>query len=96
MKRLIVVLCVVGFIVALPLLHLAMANPPQGRTWICHVTNVEILKPGYVLKEGRLIYLPGEAEAVHMAHGDFYPYLAIDSHVGDYCKGYFKVAIPKK
>ncbi len=66
MKRLIVVLCVVGFIVALPLSHSAIAKP-KLMTPICHVT-------GSVagLATGRVIGVPlgSKAESVHLAHGD--------------------------
>jgi hypothetical protein len=71
MKRIIILLCVVAFIVALPLSHVAVAGKgPAPKVNICH-------KPQYVGSLGGVDYYAGNIISVsenaldaHIAHGD--------------------------
>ncbi len=91
MKRLIAILFVLGFIVALPLSHAFAARrlkPGKRKVFICHVTNVEENHHGmgHVLLEGHLIKVARAAVSAHLEHGDFRPRrLPTDAHAGDYC-----------
>ena len=75
MKRLIVVLCVVGFIVALPMSHLAFAGKPEekpAKVEICHVNSANdvVVLGTVVIAYGRVIEVSENAVAAHEAHGD--------------------------
>ena len=73
MKRLIVVLCVVGFIVALPMSHLAFAGKgPAPKVEICHVNSANdvVVLGTLVIAYGRVIEVSENAVAAHEAHGD--------------------------
>ena len=73
MKRLIVVLCVVGFIVALPMSHLAFAGKPEGKPVkvdICHATDSAAMMSGGTLIIGHVINVSENAVDAHLAHGD--------------------------
>ena len=73
MKRLIVVLCVVGFIVALPMSHLAFAGKPEEKPVkvdICHATDSGALQSGGTLIIGHVINVSENAVDAHLAHGD--------------------------
>ena len=71
MKRLLVVLCVVGFIFALPLSQSVLAKP-NTKVAICHVNSAnEILDLGdVVVVFGRVIEVSENAVEAHEAHGD--------------------------
>jgi hypothetical protein len=78
MKRLTVLLCLVGFIVALPLSHSAMAakkkkGAPPAKVEICHVTDSTLWphSAGYMAVVGRVISVSKNAVDAHLAHGDF-------------------------
>ncbi len=79
MKRLIVVLCVVGFIVALPMSRLAFAGKPV-KVDICHVTDsVVVNAAGVSLVVGHVISVSENAVDAHLAHGDILAINDIDS-----------------
>ena len=72
MKRLLVILCVVGFVVALPMSHLAFAAKAD-KVDICHVTDsLDGLGPdgNVTLIVGHVINVSGNAVDAHVAHGD--------------------------
>ncbi len=75
MKHLVVVLCVVGFIVALPLSHVA-ADGPAAKMDICHITpNYVPSAPFMFFQEvvahyGDIIFVSENAAEAHYAHGD--------------------------
>jgi hypothetical protein len=75
MKQLIVVLCVVGFLVALPLSHVA-ADGPAAEVEICHIApNDTPSEPFMFFNEvvasyGHIISVSGNAAQAHYAHGD--------------------------
>ncbi len=73
MKRLIVVLCVLGFIVALPMLHSASAARPEPKVPICHVNSGnDILElDGVLYIFGKEIEVSENAVETHVTqHGD--------------------------
>jgi hypothetical protein len=70
MKRLIVVLCVVGFIVALPMSHLAFAKKAD-KVLICHATDLfDVPQNQWTLVVGHVIEVSENALDAHLAHGD--------------------------
>ena len=70
MKHLIVVLCVVGFIVALPTSHVAFAKKAD-KVLICHVTDMfDIPQNEFTLVVGHVIEVSSNALEAHLAHGD--------------------------
>jgi hypothetical protein len=76
MKRLTVLLCLVGFIVALPLSHSAMAakkkGGPPAKVEICHVTDSTLwpYNTAYTAVVGHMISVSENAVEAHLAHGD--------------------------
>jgi hypothetical protein len=98
MKRLIVVLCVVGFIVALPMSHLASAAKPQTKVAICHVNSandVLYLEDGNVVTFGRVIVISENAVATHVAqHGDSTEYADLDKATRDAVEDYYGIRLP--
>lgn len=79
MKRLTVLLCLVGIILALPLSHSAMAakkkGGPPAKVEICHVTDSAVwphqTPPQYMAVVGHIISVSENAVEAHLAHGDF-------------------------
>ena len=71
MKRLLALLCVVGFVVALPLAHSAFAKP-AAKVAICHVSSANDFVDfgGVKLFFGRQVEVSENAVAAHLAHGD--------------------------
>ncbi len=78
MKRLLVVLCVVGFVVAVPMSHLAFGAKAE-KVEICHITpnyapSVPFIwiNPGnlVVALYGHVIEVSGNAAEAHYNHGD--------------------------
>ena len=78
MKRLLILLCVVGFLTALPLSHVAVAKKPKPvKVEICHATDsVEL--PGIGFITGHVISVSENALDAHLAHGDAELYFPID------------------
>jgi hypothetical protein len=73
MKRLIVVLCVAAFIIALPMSHSAMAKRDLiiKKVLICHATDsFDILANEWTQIVGHVIEVSENAVDAHLAHGD--------------------------
>ena len=96
MKRLLILLCVVGLLAALPMSHLALAGKPEAKpakVKLCHITNVEYdVDDNVVLEEGHVIHVSVNAEPAHRAHGDYGgnpdipgDVLGLSKEAGDYC-----------
>ncbi len=82
MKRLIVVLCVVGFLAALPLSHVA-AKGPAPKVDICHVTDSAVVNAaGVSVVVGHVITVSENSKDAHVAHGDILVINDIDSPSG--------------
>ena len=87
MKRLIIVVCVVGLLAALPMSHLAAAGKgPAAKVWICHITGVGEKGGGTPIFVGHYISVSENAEAAHCAHGDHNPKSKESPEVGEYCQ----------
>ncbi|HUS73482.1 MAG TPA: hypothetical protein VMY06_10495 [Sedimentisphaerales bacterium] len=76
MKRLLIVVCVAGFIAALPLSHSAMAKP-KAKVAICHIIAANDVipfsfqgPPTVLLYFGKEISVAPAAVPAHEAHGD--------------------------
>ena len=72
MKRLLILLCVAGFLAALPLSHVAVAKKPV-KVEICHVNSAnDIVDLGgpVVIAFGKVIEVSPNAVPAHEAHGD--------------------------
>jgi hypothetical protein len=69
MKRLLVLLLIVGFVVALPLSHLVLAKGPAPKVEICHVTDSGSVF-GDTVVVGHVISVSENALDAHLAHGD--------------------------
>lgn len=108
MKRLIVVLCVVAFIVALPLSHSASAKQDRDRdrdkdcapvkVEICHVNSAnDILDLGIlgVYALGKVIEVSENAVATHEAHGDSNTFSIVDQDQKDFIEDLFGIQIAK-
>ena len=73
MKRLLILLCVAGFLAALPLSHVAVAKKPKPvKVEICHVNSANDIVPfgPFVIAFGRVIEVSEKAVPAHEAHGD--------------------------
>jgi hypothetical protein len=74
MKRLIAVLCVVAFVVALPLSHVAAAGKGKGpapKVDICHATDAfDVPQNEFTVIVGHVITVSENAVDAHLAHGD--------------------------
>ena len=80
MKRVLVMLCVVGMMAAIPLCDVATAakKAKEPKVEICHVNSAnDVIDLGYLtLVFGRVIEVPASAVEAHLAHGDsdwFFP-----------------------
>ena len=73
MKRLLIMLCIVAFLAALPLSHIAMAAP-KGKVLICHLNAAnDTVRDGFnpgTWYLGRMIEVAESAVEAHLAHGD--------------------------
>lgn len=84
MKRLLIMLCVVAFLAALPLSHIALAAPAE-KVLICHVNSANDLVNGHWwLVGGRVIEVAESAVPAHLAHGDSLDYEIMDEEFRDY------------
>jgi len=83
MKRMLIVLCIVGLLVAIPLSHSTFAakggNAPP-RVPICHVTASAVRDVGSTIVIGRVISVPENVRNIHVAHGDVAEINDIDGH----------------
>lgn len=72
MKRLLILLCVVGILAVFPLSHSAFAGKgPAPKVSICHVTgSVDIEANQWTLVVGHVITVSENAVDAHVAHGD--------------------------
>lgn len=72
MKRLLVVLSVVGLLAALSFSHVAFAGKgPAPKVDICHATDsFDVPQNGFTLIVGHVINVSENAKAAHLAHGD--------------------------
>ena len=72
MKRLLVLLAIVGLVVALPLSHsvLAKGDKAPAKVEICHATDSAALQSGGTLIVGHVISVSERAVDAHLAHGD--------------------------
>ncbi len=73
MKRLIILLCVVAFLVALPMSHMAFAKKAKVKVDICHATDFKVglgADGNVTLIVGHVINVSENAVAAHLAHGD--------------------------
>lgn len=97
MKRLLVMLCVVAFLAALPLSHIAMAAPAE-KVFICHVNSAnDILGPPAipaVFVFGRVIEVADSAVAAHLAHGDSTLFYTFDKNTIEYYEEYYQISLP--
>lgn len=102
MKRLLTILCVVAFLAALPLSHVAWAAP-KAKVEICHVNSandVLDLGGGLVVAFGRLIEVAEPAVPAHVAHGDndnsdpLYPVFLLDEASRDEFEAIFGISLP--
>ena len=79
MKRLIILVCVVALLVALPMSHMAFAAK-KVKVDICHVTDSVVVNlAGVSLVVGHVINVSENAVAAHLAHGDILAINDIDS-----------------
>ena len=80
MKRLMIIACVVGVLVALPLSHVAMANGGANKVGMCHLNDANDYIDLYivVIYFGKEISVSGNGGAVcdHESHGDSTHYFA--------------------
>ena len=67
MRRLLTALAVLGFLAALPLMHLALAAP-MDKELVCHIDGVDPIDP--TILTAHVIDVSGNAVAAHLAHGD--------------------------
>ncbi|MHC4500605.1 MAG: hypothetical protein ACYS21_16020 [Planctomycetota bacterium] len=83
MKRLLIVLCVVGFLATLSLSHSVLAKPPEdkpAKVLVCHVTDSVVVNAADVsLVVGHVINVSENAVDAHVAHGDILAINDIDS-----------------
>ena len=73
MKRTLVLLCVVGLLVALPLSHSAFAKGAKApaKVEICHATDAfDVPTNEFTLIVGHVISVSEKAVDAHLAHGD--------------------------
>ena len=97
MKRLLFVLCVAGFLAALPLSHVATAAKPETKVAICHVNSAnDVLDlDGLVVTFGRVIEVSENAVAAHVAqHGDSESYLPLDEETRDWYEAEYGISLP--
>ncbi len=69
MKRLLILLCVVGLLAAIPLSHMAMAAP-AAKVKICHITGTGFNSGGKPVFVGHVVEVSASAVPAHCAHGD--------------------------
>jgi hypothetical protein len=84
MKRLLILLCVVLFLAALPMSHLAFAGKPEekpAKVLVCHITGLNEAGTRLV---GHVIDISENALPAHCAHGDHNP-VNPDKVKGDPC-----------
>jgi ABC-type sugar transport system substrate-binding protein len=80
MRRVLVLLCVVAFLAALPLSHIAMAAP-AAKVAICHVNSAnDVIDLGFfgTFVFGMEIEVAESAVPAHLAHGDSTEYFPVD------------------
>ncbi len=86
MKRLAVVLCVVGLLAALPLSQSLQAKPPEGKPVkvdVLHRTDSAVVNAaGVSLIVGHMISVSENAVAAHLAHGDSLGAAPLDDAIG--------------
>jgi hypothetical protein len=83
MKRLIILLCVLVFIVALPLSHAIAGKGPAPKVDICHATDSAVVNDaGVSLVVGHVINVSENAVAAHLAHGDTLAISGLDDGPG--------------
>jgi len=95
MKRLLIMLCVVAFLAALPLSHIALAAPAV-KVPICHVNsaNDALDLGGLVVVFGKVIEVAEPAVPAHEAHGDNTAFFALDEDLRDILEVAFGISLP--
>jgi hypothetical protein len=102
MKRLLVMLIAVGFLVALPQAHSLQAKPSDEQTKpikvaICHVNSandvVDVGGEPFVVF-GRVIEVPQKAVATHEEHGDSQDFQSFDADVRDAIEEILGIELP--
>ncbi len=95
MKRLLIMLCLVAFLVALPMSHSAFAKKP-AKVEICHVNSAnDILDLGtVVITFGKVIEVSENAVEAHLAHGDSTTFFPMDEDLRDAFEDFFKISLP--
>lgn len=92
MKRLLVVLCVVGLFAALPLSHLAFAAEPETKVAICHVNSANDVYQNVVF--GHVIEVSEEAVPAHQEHGDNLRFIPLDEDFRKELEEMFGIDLP--
>ena len=69
MKRLLGLTAVVLALLAIPLSHLSMAQPPP-RVTMCHLVTSTTHSNGWTTVVGHIIQVPAPAVSAHLGHGD--------------------------
>ena len=94
MKRLIAVLVVVGFIVALPLSHAFGAK--ADKVQICHVNSAnDTLDLGFAtIVFGTVIEVSGNAVPAHEAHGDSTAFEPMEEDFRDWVEATYAISLP--
>jgi hypothetical protein len=87
MQRLLILLCVVLFLAALPMSHLAFAGKPEekpAKVKVCHVTGQTPYEDarGNLRQPGHVIEVSENAFCAHIRHGDL---PRPNKNVGDEC-----------
>ena len=85
MKRMLVLLCVVAFLIALPMSHAVFAGKAE-KVAICHLNSandVLDLEPFGVIAFGKEVEVSENALDAHLAHGDSTQYLLLTEEVRD-------------
>ena len=92
MKRLIIVLCVVAFLVTLPMSHLASANEME-KSPICHLNSAnDVIGP---IAFGTVIIVSDKSYIVaHEAHGDSQTFRVLSEQMRDVIEEMFGISLP--
>ena len=99
MKRLIVILCVVGFAAALPMSHSALAakKAPAAKVRICHVNSandVVVFNETYSAMLGRVTEVSENAVNAHLAHGDSEVFFPLSEEVRTWIEEVYEISVP--